>query len=440
MRKLNLIIAAASLFAVMASPTLAEDIAITNGRIITMGDAGTIEGGTILIADGVIEAVGMDVTVPDGYRIIDAGGMIVTPGLMNAYTMLGILEIGLESATNDNTINSPSPFARVTSEAVFSAAFDVSYGINPKTMHIPIQRIEGLTRALVAPGTGSSIFAGQASVIDLSGDFDSITATRVAMVVSLGEAGKARAGGARGGLYVTLIRALNEALNYGRRGEGSLAGRERDSILSLFDAEALVPVVEGDMPLIVHVSRAAEILQVLALSHMFGELDLILSGAREGWMVADEIAAAGVSVILDPHANLPSSFEALASTLYNAGRLSAAGVTIAFRSPDGDVAYRTRLVRQGAGNAVAHGMDWDAALAAITINPARMFGIDESYGTLETGKDADVVVWDGDPLELMTNPVFVAIKGVEMVLESRQTRLRDRYMDLDDQESRHQYR
>ncbi len=435
-------LAASLVFAYFASAgaAWAENIAITGGRLVTVSDAGTIENGTLLIADGKITAVGAGLSLPAGYRVIDAAGKWVTPGLMQAVSHIGVEEVSLESSTTDHSLNTGSPFAGETALAPFFAAFDISYGINPNTPLIEISRIEGLTRAAVLPGQGLNIFAGQGALIHLGDGMDIVTHPRAAMMVYLGERGADVTGGPRGAAMVYLRAALAEAALYGRRGSRALAGRERDSILGKLDAEALAPVVQGEVPMIVSVSRASDILQVIALRRDFADLNLVILGAEEGWMVADALAAAGVAVIIDPTRNLPESFSEIGATLANAARLAEAGVSVTLLGGAGQYSHNARLLPQAAGIAVAHGMDWDAALAAITINPARIFGIDGQYGSLEVGKDADVVVWDGDPFELMSSPTAVLVQGAEVPLTSRQTRLRDRYLELNDDKDRHAYR
>jgi imidazolonepropionase-like amidohydrolase len=145
-------------------------------------------------------------------------------------------------------------------------------------------------------------------------------------------------------------------------------------------------------------------------------------------MVAPELAKAGVPVMLNPFDDRPESYEELGATLDNAGRLSAAGVTVAFESTGGSA--RARETRYEAGSAVSHGMTYDAALKAITINPAKMFGVAERTGSLEAGKDADLVIWTGDPFEPLSQPTAVYIHGQSQPMTSRQLELRDRYRDL----------
>ena len=432
MNKLSLMMATA-MSLVAAGAAQAENIAIVGGKVHTMGEAGTLDAATVLIEGSTIKAVGANIAVPAGFRVVDAKGKVVTPGLMNAYTRLGVTEVGAVSSTNDHTLNGRRGGRGGSSakEIRISAAFDISYGFNPKSSLIPILRLEGLTRAVVVPGVGStSLFGGQAAVADLSGDWDSVDKTGAAQVAVLGQGGAGRAGGARGAAMFMFVTSLREAESFARRGARGLSVREKDGFINAMDAQALVPVVKGDMPLYVSVTRASDILQLIKLQDEFPKVKFVIFGGNEGWMVADEIAAANIPVVVDPAANLPSQFDRLGSTLTNAGRLANAGVTVILAAKNMDTGGNARLVSQSAGLAVAHGMSWDDAMKAITVNPAKVFGISKSYGSLEAGMDADVVVWDGDPLEVMTTVEFVAVKGEEKSLETRQTKLRDRYMDL----------
>ncbi|HEX2252505.1 MAG TPA: amidohydrolase family protein [Thermoanaerobaculia bacterium] len=413
-------VAVAALAAVPGSPGVAaaaaETVAIVGGRVHTAGAGGTLEGATVLVVDGRIAAVGREVAVPPEARVIDAAGKVVTPGLFDSMTQLGLVEVGAVAGTRDASVDDD----RVT------AAFRIEDALNPASTLIPVNRMEGLTRAVVAPRPGESLIAGQAAVIHLGDGADLVVRSPVAMVAVLGERGARLAGGSRGAAMLRLREALEDARDFAaHRGEWERAAR-RDYSLSRLDLEALVPVAEGRVPLLVSAERASDIRAALRLAAEL-DLDLIVAGAAEGWMVAAELAAAGVPVLVDPLTNLPSSFETLGATLENAARLHAAGVRVALMSGS---SHNARNLRQLAGNAVAHGMPWDAALAAVTAVPAELWGVAERAGRLAPGLEADVVVWTGDPLELTTWPEHVFIRGVEVPMESRQTRLRDRYRDL----------
>lgn len=437
MRKLLAFFAAAAALAA-AVPAAAQTVAITNGRILSMGPAGEIASGTVLIRDGRIAAVGADVAVPAGAQVIDARGGVVTPGLVAVDSGLGGNEVSSLPGAND---------LRQSSHTL-SAAFDVSWGLDPYSFTLPVARLGGVTRAVVTPqhpgssgahahehdlaGAGQGgfhdpgLFAGQAAVIRLAEGPEIVVASQVAMVAPFGDAGARVAGGARGAQHTLFRETLREVRLYARNRAAYDRGDLRQLMLSRADLEALIPVAEGRMPLIVSVHRAADIVNVLRLAREEG-VRVILDGAEEGWMVADQIAAARVPVLLDALANLPSSFEVRAASLENAARLHAAGVLIAIKGSEGST-HRARETRYNAGNAVAHGLPFDAALAAITVNPARIFGLEGQFGSLQPGRAADVVVWSGDPLEPLSQPVAVFIDGQAQPLTSRALELRDRYL------------
>jgi imidazolonepropionase-like amidohydrolase len=425
LRRLALLAGAA---AVLAGPAAAQTLAVTNARIHTAGPAGDIASGTVLIRDGKVAAVGANVSIPAGVRTIDAGGRPVTPGLVATNSTLSVAEVNQLEQTNDFESASPN----------VSASFDIQYGVNPGSVVIPVARLGGITRAVVTPGLTSrddgltsdegrreSLFAGQAAVIHLAQGADILVKPKVAMMTSLGDQGADMVGGARGAAIVSLNNAFDDVRAYMRNRAAFDRGESREYVLSRGDLEALVPVVEGRMPLVVSVSRASDILQVLKLARE-RNIKVILESGEEAWIVADQIAAAGVPVILNPVADLPGRFETMGSTLENARRLHAAGVLVAIA---GDrTGHYARQTRYNAGNAVANGLSWNEALKAITINPARIYGVADRFGSLEAGKAGDLVIWDGDPFEPMTRPVAVVINGVEQPMTSRQIELRDRYM------------
>ncbi|MBL9098844.1 MAG: amidohydrolase family protein [Alphaproteobacteria bacterium] len=400
----------------------ADTLAVVNAHIYTMGKAGEIKNGTIVVANGRITAVGTNVAVPKNARIIDAKGAPVTPGIFVAGTNLGSVEVDLETSANDGA----------TSSATISAAFDVAHGIDPNATTLPRARAGGVTHALVTPGYAGGdgrelLFAGRAALVALDASRPPVVRARAAMMLELGEGGAARAGGARGSSIEALKADLDDVRWYARNRGRYNTGASRELRLSNADLAALLPVVQKRMPLIVRVHRAADITAILAFAKQQG-LRIVLSGAEEGWMVAREIAAARVPVILGANDNLPGSFETLGATMENAARLHAAGVTIAFSN--GEDGHRIREVRYDAGNAVAQGLPYGAALAAITINPARIFGMAGTAGSLERGKQANLVVWSGDPLEPMTQAQTVIIAGREQPLTSRAEDLARRYKDL----------
>lgn len=416
-----------------------EVVAIINARLETV-TAGMIPTGTLVIRQGRIAALGASVSVPEGAHVIDAAGRIVTPGFIAPSTNLMLAEINMVVATRDDAGGDH-----------LSAGFDVQYGINPASTLVAIARQTGVTHAVITPLVGRiddgtddhdhlalqglggegvnahpALFAGQAAIVRLAdGDTDPVMRAKIAMALDLGETGAQHAGGSRGAAFVLVKAALADARHLAAHRSAHDRGATRAYGLSQIDLEALIPVTEGRTPLLVRVSRAADIRQALALARE-EKIRIILEDAEEAWLVAGEIAAAHVPVLMDPQANLPRAFEALAARLDNAARLQRAGVTIAIKGTRNFNSLRP--IRLNAGTAVSYGLSYAEALAAITINPARIWGIADRTGSLEVGKDADVVIWSADPLETMSYPVSVFIAGVEQPASSRRMELRDRYM------------
>lgn len=437
-----LLLAAAA--AAFALPAAAQDLAVTNARLMTAGPAGEIASGTVVIRGGRITAVGAGAPVPAGLRTIDAGGRIVTPGLVATNSSLSVSEIESLDQTNDFSSNSPA----------ISASFDIQYGVNPASVVIPVARLGGITRAIVTPtvsgpgnnahkddgsdataaGTGSfdgnaSLFGGTAAVIHLgAGASEIVTDANVAMVSVFGEQGARIVGGSRGAAVVALNNAIEDVRDFQRNPAAFERGETREFGLSRSDLRALIPVVQGRMPLVVTASSASDIRQLLKVAKQHG-IRLIVESGEEAHLVARELAAAKVPVILNPLADLPDRFETQGVSLENAARLQRAGVLVAIA---GDrTGHYARQARYNAGNAVANGLPYAEALKAITLNPARIYGVDKRFGSLEVGKEGDLVIWNGDPFEPMTQPTAVVIRGVEQPLRSRQLDLRDRYMRQD---------
>ncbi len=416
----------ATVLAFAASVASAQTIAITGATVHTVGPEGTLENATIVIENGRIAEVGTGIRVPAGAEVIDASGKIITPGLFSAMGQIGLSEVGAVTGTNDAVQRGDD----------FSAGFDVADAYNRRSVVIPISRIDGITRALIAPragrpdeqGNSSRVLSGLASVVQLGDSGDYLTRHGVAVVVNLGETGSAVAAGSRAAAIQELRAALTDALDYRRNKAAYERGDWREYSVSTADLEALISVVEGDRSMIFAANRASDIEIVIKLASEFG-LSAIIIGGAEAWMLAHELAAANVSVIIDGTANLPGNFDRINARLETGGILAAAGVRVAFGA--GAQTHQARNITQSAGNAVANGMDWDAALEAITLAPAEMYGVDGEVGSIEPGKSADLIIWGADPLELTSYPEQVFIQGESIPLESRQTLLRDRYLQTD---------
>ncbi len=398
--------------------TTAQTVAITGGTVVIGDGSPPIERGTVIITNGRIIAADTRVRVPAGATIIDATGKWVTPGIVAGFSRIGLAGVDAVDETNDSAgRNSP-----------FHASIDISPAVNRDVAAIAVNRAAGVTRAVVSPEASNAIFGGWGAVIDTGADSDPITKARAFQFVEFGESGARRAGGSRPALFAAFRNALSEARDYA-------AGRLReDSLLKRSDAAALVPVMTGKTKLLIHVESATDILAVLTLRKDYPAIDMVLVGVSEGWRVADRIAAARVPVIASAVNDLPASFEQIAATQSNVGRMKAAGVLLAIGMIDDDDTRQAMHGAQYAGNLVAltkvpgaTGLNWNDAFAAITSKPAEVMGMGGEIGSLRTGRRGDVVIWDGDPLELSSGVEKVWIDGVRQPLVTRQTRLRDRY-------------
>jgi len=393
---------------------LAQTIAITGGTVYPVSGP-KMENATVLIRDGRITAVGPAVTVPGDATRIDARGKWVTPGLIDGGTQLGLTEISAVNATNEGALRGSD----------VAAAFNVAEGINPASTLIPVTRVEGVTTTLAAPASGW--ISGQAVLIDLDGATieQMLVRSPVGVLVDLSEGSKSAGGGSRAGVAQRLRRVFSDALEYSRRRTEYTRAQMQQLAAPAADLEALLPVLRGQEPLIAFANRRSDMETALRIGREF-KLKLILAGAQEGWVIAPELAAAGVPVLVQPLDNIPS-YDALGVRYENAAVLAKAGVKVALLETE---THNARDLRQQAGNAVSYGMAWDQALRAVTLSPAEIFGVGDRYGSLDAGKVANVVVWSGDPFEFTSAVEHVFIRGREIPLRSRQTELFERYKTL----------
>ncbi|MAT84027.1 MAG: amidohydrolase [Gammaproteobacteria bacterium] len=413
------------LFVALLAPAAHAGTAIVGGTLYTMEDGEPRDGMTVLVGDdGVVEAVGAGLAVPDGYERVDASGKVITPGLIESYSQLGLVEISGEATTVDAQVSTSTVGggnAPVVEPYRLGPAFDVQYAINPDSTLLPVNRVGGITRAVVAPLPGNDPLSGWGAVITL-GDGEVLSGPKVAMFGAIGAGSAGYVGGSRSAVIQRLRLAFERAREFrpGRfqQEQGGYTRRE---------LEALAAFLEAEVPLVLSVHRANEIREAIALARDF-ELDVVIHGGAEAWKVADALAEAGIPVVLDILANLPVSYDQLGARLDNATRLHQAGVTVLLTAEE---THNARLLRQIAGNAVAEGLPWGEALAAITRRPAEVFGLAEGVGTITEGAPADLVIWTGDPLELTTWAERVMIDGRWMPMESRQTRLLERYRSLE---------
>jgi imidazolonepropionase-like amidohydrolase len=400
----------------------AQVIAITGGRVHTVAGA-PIDNGTVLIRDGRIVQVGANIQIPADARRIDATGKWVTPGLINSATQLGLVEVSQEQPTRDVSARGREGIA---------AAFTVWDGMNPASVLLAPARSEGITTVVVAPSGG--LISGQAAVVDLvEGSLsDMIVRAPVGMVAQIGSPAGAGGLGARAELTVRLKELLTDARVYSRRRADYERNASRSFVASRLDLEAMVPVIEGRLPLIVVADRASDIEAALKIASEFN-IRLVIASGTEAWLVADKLASARVPVFTGAMNNIPGSFSTLGSYQESAAILRRAGVDVVLIGDAGvsdGQTFNVRDLKQEAGNAVSYGMSWDDALRAVTIVPARVLGIAERYGTLEAGKVANVVVWSGDPFEFSSRAEHVIVRGREITSPSRQDLLQQRYRTL----------
>ena len=378
-----------------------------------------IESGTVVVQNGIITHVGPDdsVPVPAGARVIQAAGKIVTPGFIDMATAVGLSEVGNVANTRDNAGSGPP----------IRAAFDVQDGINPASIVIPSVRLGGVTTVAAIPSGG--LIAGQGSVIDLFGETlsDVLVSGTATMHGQFNESAASAAGGSRGAAALMLRAAFEDTRYWSVNQDAFLSGENRPIGITPGDARALNQVLTASIPLVMTASRASDIDAVLRMSDEFG-FDPVISGGEEAWRRAGVLAERNVPVLVKPLANSPVQFDRLGTRFDNAALLADAGVDVVISSFE---THKAASLRREAGHAVRYGMDWDAALEAVTLAPARALQIDISRGSIEAGKVANLVVWSGDPFQFSSRAEHVFIRGHEMVHDSRQKRLLRRYRTLD---------
>jgi imidazolonepropionase-like amidohydrolase len=391
----------------------AQTIALTGAKVFPVSQP-PIDNATIVIAGGKITAVGANIAIPPNAERIDASGTWITPGLIDPVTVLGVIEIGAVPQAND---------ASAKGDRSVAAAFRVWDALNPASMLWAPTRNEGVTTVGVVPAGG--LIAGQAAVVDLvNGTRNDMLRRKPAAMVAQLQSGVAPDTASRGEVLLRLRELLQDAKTYAAHRQAYETARTRTFATTRPNLDALVPVVRGQLPLMLSVDRAADIDAALDLAREF-TLKLVLVGAAEGWMVAGRIAAAHVPVITGALDNIPGSFATLGARQENAALLRQAGVDVALSS--GGESFNVRNLKQHAGNAVAYGLSWDDALRAVTMTAAGILGIGGSAGTLQPGRDANLVVWNGDPFEFQTQVVRVIVHGREIKQPSRQDLLMERY-------------
>ena len=412
----------------------ATTYAITHAKLFTLSGA-PIEDGTVVIQNGKIANVGAAVEIPAGAQVIDAKGLQVYPGLFDPVTQMGLREIGAVSATVDSAETGPFNPDVIAAEAVL-----------PSSEHIPVTRAAGITEVLAVPASGgmdsggaSGILGGQASAIHMSGWTinDMLLKKSVAMVLNWPEirtqtfdfstfSRKQKSYSDAKTEYEKQVTELTEWIERARHyaqalGHGGPGDFQRDVKL-----DALVPVTRGEMPVLVFADKARDIRNAIDFCEK-QKLKMILASGAEAYKVKDLLRSKSVPVILGPTLTLPSEEDdPYDRLLTQPAELAAAGVRFAFGSFDNSFARR---LGQQAANAVAYGLPYDEALKAVTLYPAEIFGLADQVGTLESGKIANVIVTNGDPLELTTEVRYLFIKGQLTSLENKHKTLYEKYLN-----------
>jgi len=433
MRTCSFLVASLLFIAALAHPALGQKapgrqgaFAITDARIVPVTGP-VIENGAIVVRADTIAALGANVQAPSDAEVIDGSGLTVYPGLIDSGTRLGLVEVGSLAETRDySEIGDLTPQMKALT------------AVNPNSVSIPVTRVNGVTTVVTAPGGG--LFPGTAALIDLHG----YTPTQMLhggvemMVLDFPSTGRRGRFDQRSQEEIEkaskealdkLNEVWDEATLYARIDSAQAAGAgSRIDIDYVPAMEALVPAIRGEMPIVIDANAADDIRAALEWADERGVTDqVILSGVSEGWRVASEIAEAGVPVLAGPVLSVASRESDRYDKPYaNAGLLHDAGVQVALRTGDSE---NVRNLPYHAGFAAAYGLGKDQALRAITIEPARIFGVDDRLGSLEVGKQANLFVTDGDPFETKTSVLYLFIDGYNIPMESRHTKLYDEFLN-----------
>lgn len=389
----------------IAPSAFADSVLVTNANLMSMGPLGTQHGVSVLIEDDVITDIGTNITaVAD--TVIDANGAIVTPALFAGATATGLVEVNAVRESADGSMSD-------TKDNTVQVGFDVRDAYSPLSSVVGVTRVEGFGYSLLMASGGQYSVAGRGSLVDFDGGFESFNGSDV-LFVDVGGYAADKVGGSRAAHWMLL--------------EGIMADLKRRSsereYLSQSGKEHLKDLIKNGV-FVFSANRAADIRKVISFSNEY-RLNSVITGGREAWLLADELAAADIPVMVNGLDNLPSNFDALGSRLDNAALLHDAGVQVLFTSGE---THNARKVRQGAGTAVAHGMPHEAAIEAMTTAASRVFG--GRVRALEVGNRADMVIWSGDPLEVTSYATSVILKGEVTSMATRQSKLLERYLPED---------
>ncbi len=398
-----------ALLMLAALPVQAQDLLVRNATVHTASARGSLEHADVLVQGGIIRAVGTGLVAPAGVAVVEAAGKPLTPALFGGITDIGIEEVSGESATVDSTLK--------LEDQPLRPEFDVSLAFNPASVLIPVARLDGIGFTALGANSGGGFIAGQGGVMRLDGSADPIGP--LALYIRLGAAGAELTGNSRAAQWMLLEQMVSEA-------RGRVPADSPHALLTPAGRATLARYLAGQGRLVVQVDRAADIRQLLRWAAR-EKVKIAIAGGAEAWRLAPQLAQANVPVFVDALGNLPSTFDQLGASLENAARLQAAGVQVSFAQRD-DASHNARKMRQLAGNAVANGLPWQDGLAGLTRVPAQVLGVGDRIGSIEVGKLADLVLWEGDPLDVGHYAEQVWLGGRAMPMRSRQTELRDRYM------------
>ena len=387
----------------------AQDLLVRNATVHTAGPQGTLRGADVLVQGGTIRAVGTALAAPAGVPVVDAGGKPLTPALFGGISDIGLEEVSAESPTVDGELS--------LQEQPVRPEFDVTLAYNPASVLVPVARMEGLGFTLLAAGSGKSFVAGQGGVVRLDGSADPIGPR--ALFIRLGAGAANLSGKSRAAQWMLLDQMVAEA-------RGRVPADSPHALLTPAGRAVLARFLGGQGRIVVKVDRAADMRQLLRWAAR-ENVRVAIAGGAEAWQLAPQIAQARVPVFVDALADLPGNFDQIGATLRNAALLQQAGVEVSFTQA-GDASHNARKVRQLAGNAVANGLPWEAGLAGLTSVPAQALGVGDRIGTIAVGRSADLVLWTGDPLDVINTAEQVWLGGRAMPMRSRQTELRDRYL------------
>lgn len=413
MKNLIASLLAPSLFVLSAGTATAQDVLIRGATVHTATSKGTLTNTDVLIRDGKIHSVGSGLSA-DGGTTIDAKGRALTPGMFAGVSTIGIQEVQAEPTTNDAGLALGAP----AYEMQWRPEFDVTAAYNNRSILIPVTRVEGMTWTVLAPSSsdGGAFLAGQGAAVTLDGRRDAVIEGSRSLFIDLGGSMNERSGGSRAAQWMILEQAVHETRN---------KSTGYKTLMHPLGQAAFARYLAGGR-VVFGVNRASDILRTIDVAKRYNMKPVIVGGA-EAWVVADELAEAKVPVVLDALVNLPDTFDQIGARLDNAALLHKAGVKIAFTHFS--ESHNARKVRQVAGNAAAHGLPKDAALAGLTSDAADIFGIGTSRGRIAAGQAGDVVLWSGDPLEVTSVAEQVWIAGRPIEMRSRQYELRDRYLE-----------